>query len=80
FTKGTLRSFKKDFKGIDFRNEYMERAFDDALSITMERDDVDNIKVSSYKFFKGCLDNKIVEYRLEEQEELKHKKEMDMNW
>ncbi|MGL5753556.1 MAG: replication initiation protein, partial [Paraclostridium sp.] len=40
FTKGTLRSFKKDFKGIDFRNEYMERAFDDALSITMERDDV----------------------------------------
>ncbi|MGL5713132.1 MAG: replication initiation protein [Paraclostridium sp.] len=80
FTKGTLRSFKKDFKGIDFRNEYMERAFDDALSITMERDDVDNIKVSSYKFFKGCLDNKIVEYRLEEQEELKHKKEMDIHW
>ncbi|MGL5713134.1 MAG: replication initiation protein [Paraclostridium sp.] len=80
FTKGTLRSFKKDFKGIDFRNEYMERAFDDALSITMERDDVDNIKVSSYKFFKGCLENKIVEYRLEEQEELKHKKEMDIHW
>ncbi|MGL5749766.1 MAG: replication initiation protein [Paraclostridium sp.] len=80
FTKGTLRSFKKDFKGIDFRNEYMERAFDDALSITMERDDVDNIKVSSYKFFKGCLDNKIVEYRLEEQEELKHKKDMDIHW
>ncbi|MGL5751173.1 MAG: replication initiation protein [Paraclostridium sp.] len=80
FTKGTLRSFKKDFKGIDFRNEYMEKAFDDALSITMERDDVDNIKVSSYKFFKSCLDNKIVEYRLEEQEELKHKNEMDMNW
>ncbi|MGL5751175.1 MAG: replication initiation protein [Paraclostridium sp.] len=80
FTKGTLRSFKKDFKGIDFRNDYMERAFDDAVSITMERDDVDNIKVSSYKFFKGCLENKITEYRLEEQEDLNHKKEMDMNW
>ncbi|MGL5712390.1 MAG: hypothetical protein ACRCXT_02465 [Paraclostridium sp.] len=80
FTKGTLRSFKKDFKGIDFRNEYMERAFDDALSITMERDDVDNIKVSSYKFFKSYLDNKIVEYRLEEQEDLKHKKDMDIHW
>ncbi|MGL5438948.1 MAG: replication initiation protein [Paraclostridium sp.] len=80
FTKGTLRSFKKDFKNVDFRNEYMERAFDDAVSITMEKDDVDNIKVSSYKFFKVCLDNKIVEYKLEEKEDLKHKKDMDMNW
>lgn len=80
FTKGTLRSFKKDFKSIDFRNEYMERAFDDAVSIALERDDVDNIKVSSYKFFKGCLDNKIEEYRLEEQEDLNHKNDMDMNW
>ncbi|MGL5753486.1 MAG: replication initiation protein [Paraclostridium sp.] len=80
FTKGTLRSFKLDFKNIDFKNEYMERAFNYAISITMERDDVDNIKVSSYKFFKGCLENKIVEYRLEEQEEIKHKKDMDMHW
>ena len=80
FTKGTLRSFKKDFKSIDFKNEYMERAFDDALSITMERDDVETIKVSSYKFFKGCLDNKIIEYKLEEQEDIKHKKDMDMHW
>ncbi|MEF9992462.1 MAG: replication initiation protein [Romboutsia sp.] len=80
FTKGTLRSFKKDFKSIDFKNEYMERAFDDALSITMERDDVETIKVSSYKFFKGCLDNKIVEYKIEEQEDLNHKKEMDIHW
>ena len=80
FTKGTLRSFKKDFKSINFKNEYMERAFDDALSITMERDDVETIKVSSYKFFKGCLDNKIIEYKLEEQEDIKHKKDMDMHW
>ncbi|MGL5715178.1 MAG: replication initiation protein [Paraclostridium sp.] len=80
FTKGTLRSFKLDFKNIDFKNEYMERAFNDAISITMERDDVETIKVSSYKFFKGCLENKIVEYRLEEQEDLNHKKEMDIHW
>ncbi|MGL5714656.1 MAG: replication initiation protein [Paraclostridium sp.] len=45
FNKGTLRSFKKNFKNVDFRNEYMERAFDDAVSITLERDDVDNIYI-----------------------------------
>lgn len=80
FTKGTLRSFKKDFRNIDFKNEYMEKAFDDAVSITLERDDVEIIKVSSYKFFKGTLDNKILEYKLEEKEEVAHKKEMDMFW
>jgi len=80
FTKGTLRSFKKDFRNIDFKNEYMERAFDDAVSITLERDDVEIIKVSSYKFFKGTLDNKILEYKSEEKEDISHKKEMDMFW
>ncbi|MGL5641560.1 MAG: replication initiation protein [Paraclostridium sp.] len=80
FTKGTLRSFKKDFKGIDFKNKYIERAFDDAVMITFDRDDVENIKATSYKFFKGTLDNKIDEYKLEEQAEIKHKEEMNMNW
>ncbi|MGL5715175.1 MAG: replication initiation protein [Paraclostridium sp.] len=80
FTKGTLRSLKKDFKEIDFKNKYMERAFDDAIMITLDRDDVENIKATSYKFFKSTLDNKIIEYRLEEQEEINHKKEMDMHW
>ncbi|MGL5558639.1 MAG: replication initiation protein [Paraclostridium dentum] len=80
FTKGTLRSFKKDFKDIDFKNDYMERAFDDAVMITLDRDDVETIKATSYKFFKGTLDNKIVEYKLEEKEDLDHKKEMDTFW
>ncbi|MGL5751176.1 MAG: replication initiation protein [Paraclostridium sp.] len=80
FTTGTLRRFKSHFKDIDFRNEYMNSAFEDAVMITLERDEVEKIKAISYKFFKGTLDNKIVEYRLEEQEELKHKEEMDMNW
>lgn len=44
------------------------------------RDDVESIKAGSYRFFKGTLDNKIVEYRFEDQEDLKHKKEMDMHW
>ena len=80
FTKGTLRSFKKDFKDVNFKNEYMERAFDDAVMITLDRDDVEKIKANSYKFFKGTLDNKIIEYKLEEKEDLDHKKEMDKFW
>ena len=80
FTKGTLRRFKIDFKNIDFKNEYMEKAFEDAVMITLDRDDVETIKATSYKFFKGTLDNKIIEYKLEEQDELKHKQEMDMFW
>lgn len=80
FTKGTLRSFKKDFKNIDFKNAYMERAFDDAVMITLDRDDVEVIKAGSYKFFKSTLDNKIEEYKKEEKEDIKHKEEMDKYW
>lgn len=80
FTKGTLRSFKLDFENIDFRNKYMKNAFDDSVMITLDRDDVEKIKATSYKFFKGTLDNKIAEYKLEEQKDLEHKREMDMNW
>ena len=80
FTKGTLRSFKMDFKNIDFKNEYMERAFNDAVMIVFDKDDVETIKATSYKFFKGTLDNKIIEYKKEEQEDLKHKEDMDMFW
>ena len=80
FTKGTLRSFRMDFNNIDFKNEYMKRAFNDSVMITLDRDDVEIIKATSYKFFKGTLDNKIVEYKLEEKEELNHRREMDMFW
>ena len=80
FTKGTLRRVKMDFKDIDFKNKYMEKAFEDAVMITLDKDDVDAIKATSYKFFKGTLDNKIAEYKLEEKEDLDHKREMDMFW
>lgn len=80
FTKGTLRSFKLDFKGIDFKNKYMEKAFNDAVMVTLDRDDVETIKATSYKFFKGTLDNKIVEYKLEEEEDIKHKQDIEMFW
>ncbi|MGL5716863.1 MAG: replication initiation protein [Paraclostridium sp.] len=80
FTKGTLRSFKKDFIGINFRNKYMEKAFDDAIMVTLDRDDVDTIKATSYKFFKSTLDNKIVEYKIEEKEDIEHQRNIDMFW
>lgn len=80
FTKGTLRSFRLDFKKIDFKNKYMERAFNESIMVTFDRDDVEKIKAISYKFFKGTLDNKIKEYRIEEEKDIEHKKDMDMNW
>ncbi|MEG2364081.1 MAG: replication initiation protein [Terrisporobacter sp.] len=80
FTKGTLRSFKLDFKGIDFKNKYMERAFNDSVMVVLDRDDVETIKATSYKFFKGTLDNKIVEYKIEEKEDIEHQKNIEMFW
>ncbi|WP_290063455.1 replication initiation protein [Paraclostridium bifermentans] len=80
FTKGTLRSFKMDFANIDFKDTYMKRAFDGAVMITLDRDDVETIKATSYKFFKGTLDNKILEYGKEKETDIKHKQEMDMFW
>lgn len=80
FTSGTLRRFKLEFRDIDFNDNYMKRAFDDAVMITLDRDDVDKIKAKSYNFFKGTLDNKIIEYRKEQEEDIKHQKEMDLNW
>ncbi len=80
FTKGTLRRFKMDFENIDFKNEYMNRAFEDAVMITLDKDDVETIKATSYKFFKGTLDNKIIEHKNEEELDLKHKRDMEWNW
>lgn len=80
FTKGTLRSFKLDFESIDFKDMYMKKAFDDAVMITLDRDDIETIKATSYKFFKGTLENKIEEYKKEKEEDIKHQKEMDWNW
>lgn len=80
FNRGTLRSFKKDFNNTDFTNEYMESAFDDAVAIALEKDDVDVINTGLYKFFKGALVNKITEYKEKEKLDLDHKKEMDMYW
>ncbi|MEF9991361.1 MAG: replication initiation protein [Peptostreptococcaceae bacterium] len=80
FTKGTLRSFKLDFDKVNFKDEYMLKAFNKAVMITLDRDDVETIKAISYDFFKGTLENKIVEYEKEREADIKHKEEIVKYW
>ena len=80
FTKGTKDRLIKDFGNIDFTNSYMKNAFDDAIMITLEKDDVEKIKATSYKYFKGCLENKIKEYKIEEELDIKDKEETEIYW
>lgn len=62
FTKGALRKFKMDFVGENFENEYMMELFEEAVALTMEKDNVEIISISSYRYFKGILKNKISDY------------------
>lgn len=80
FTIGTLRAFKKDFSTYNFKLQYCANAFDDATMITLERDEVEIIKASSYKFFKGTLENKLEEYKKEYEADIKHQEEMNKYW
>lgn len=80
FTTGTLRAFKKDFKDYDFRKEYCMNAFEDSVMITLEKDEVENIKASSYKYFKATLINKLEEYKTEYEKDIKFKEELKKYW
>lgn len=80
FTVGTLRAFKTDFEGYNFRDEYLLNAFNDAVNITLERDDNPKIYVVAYKFFKGTLKNKIEYYQNEKQEDARHQFEINTFW
>ena len=59
FNKGTLRQFKKDFKDIDFREKYNENAFDKAVMVALEIDDVEEITSKNYDYFKNSLQNQL---------------------
>lgn len=80
FTRGTLLKFKKDFVNIDFKDKYMEEAFDYALMVTRDRDDVEVIKANSYKFFKGCLENKIADQKAEQEKDEEYEEELQECW
>lgn len=59
FTKGTLILFKKDFKEYDFKENYAGDAFYEAVAAIFEKDNVEKVYGSGYKYFKQTLLEKI---------------------
>ncbi|MGL6107245.1 replication initiation protein [Romboutsia sp.] len=80
FSKGTMRLFKKDFSGYNFKEKINLDSFEDAVAITFEKDDVETIETRSYQYFKGALLNRIEYYKNERKEEEEHQKEIQMYW
>lgn len=80
FTAGTLRSFKIDFCNYDFKDEYMLKAFNDAIMVTLEREDKSKVYATAYKFFRGTLKNKINYYQNEKQEDIEHQENIAKYW
>ena len=80
FTVGTLRAFKSDFCKYDFNNVYLEMAFEDAVNITLEREEKEKIYMNAYKFFKGTLNNKIEYYLDQEAQDEEHRANLEQFW
>lgn len=59
FTAKTLEQFKSDFKDYDFKDKKLKQLLQDAILVTLEKDDDEKIKVKSYNYFKATLNNKI---------------------
>lgn len=59
FTPKTLESFKNDFKDYDFTDKKLKQLLQEAILVALEKDDEEKIKVKSYDYFKGTLNNKI---------------------
>lgn len=80
FTVGTLRAFKSDFCKYDFNNVYLEMAFEDAVNITLEREEKEKVYMNAYKFFKGTLKNKIEYYLDQEAQDEEHRANLEQFW
>lgn len=80
FTVGSLRAFSIDFSEFDFNNRYLEMAFNDAVNITLERDNTKKIYMKSYNFFKGSLKNKIDYYLDQEMQDEEHALKLEQFW
>ena len=59
FTSKTLEYFKNDFSNYDFKDNKYKKILQESITITLEKDDEEKIKVKSYNYFKGTLKNKI---------------------
>lgn len=70
FTKGTLILFKKDFKGYDFREKYMENSFYEAVASIFEKDDVEKVYANGYAYFQQTLLERIDTLMMKEIKEI----------
>ncbi|MGL5714638.1 MAG: replication initiation protein [Paraclostridium sp.] len=61
FTVKTLGDFKNDFSEYDFSVTEYKKLLQEAILITLEKDDEEKIKVKSYNYFKSVLNNKLEE-------------------
>ncbi|CEP42562.1 replication initiation protein [Paraclostridium sordellii] len=59
FTAKTLENFKSDFENYDFKDSTYKKLLQEAILVTLEKDDEEKIKVKSYNYFKQTLENKI---------------------
>lgn len=59
FVEDTPKLFINDFKDYDFKDKDLKRLLQEAILVTLEKDDVDKVLNKSYNFFKRTLENKI---------------------
>ena len=64
FTSKTLEYFKNDFSNYDFKDNKYKKILQESITITLEKDDEEKIKVKSYNYFKGTLKNKINDLKI----------------
>lgn len=62
FTSKTLDDFKSDFKDYNFKDNTYKKLLQDAILVTLEKDDEEKIKVKSYNYFKKTLENKLTSF------------------
>ena len=59
FTPAVARRIEREFSEYDFSFELHEEVFNDAIMITMDKDNVDKIKYNSYPLFKKILKTRL---------------------
>ena len=75
FTTKTLSDFTNNFKNIDFRDTKYKKLLQDAIMITLEKDNTEKIYAKSYNYFKKTLENKLYDLsKKENQSNLKKTK------
>lgn len=79
-SKGVLRRFKIDFIDFDFTDKHVKTALDDAIMLTLDKDNIDIINAESYPFFKSVFVKKIDDYKFREEQEMINNIENDLYW